>query len=355
MSQRTAPDCAGLVPAVRGRFLRLLAATWAGPHVRVAALRLRENEPLAAVRLIDRALRVPTLPHHRVALLQVKVQALTAVAEYADAERRCQDLIDAAHEANDAFSAVAGQIEQANLLRILGQQHGGLTLAREALDSATRFGETALQARALNALGILHKDLGDYDAAEESYRQAAALIAPDAEDAATLAHNLAGLAHARGRSQDGLTHARQALALRVDVHGIGAPEVAADRAVLAALLIDLDRLDEAEQEYRRALATYERLYGSDHYEIAVVLGGLAVIAQYRGRPAEAESKQRRSLDIKRRILGPDHHEIGTLLNNLARTLELSGRADEAQETAVQAVRILEQSLGPEHPTSRACR
>jgi uncharacterized protein HemY len=45
--------------------------------------------------------------------------------------------------------------------------------------------------------------------------------------------------------------------------------VAADVAVLAAILEAQGQDDEAEALYRRALSIFERVYGPDHSELAV--------------------------------------------------------------------------------------
>lgn len=65
--------------------------------------------------------------------------------------------------------------------------------------------------------------------------------------------------------------------------------MAADAAVLGAVLSGLGRYDEAEGLlFRRALSTWEHRYGPDHYEVAVNQHNLAAVAQGRGDLAAAE-------------------------------------------------------------------
>jgi len=166
-----------------------------------------------------------------------------------------------------------------------------------------------------NALGVVHKDAGR--SAEAAVHYAAALAtAADADQAASVYHNLAGLAHAEGRFGDAVAPARTALALSRRAHGPHAPEFAADLAVLGAVLLDLGRLDEAESHLRRALRIWVRRFGADHYEVAVCLHGLGVARFHRGDAHAARSALDEALRIKTAVLGTDHPEIATLRHNL---------------------------------------
>ena len=97
----------------------------------------------------------------------------------------------------------------------------------------------------MNRLGVAHKDQGRYADAETRYRAAQAalddIVDPPGNLFATLQHNFAGLAHARGEYEAGIPHARAAVKLRTSLQPPNPSAVAADEAVGFALLLDLLR------------------------------------------------------------------------------------------------------------------
>jgi transposase-like protein len=153
---------------------------------------------------------------------------------------------------------------------------------------------------------------------EAADRYTAALaMATHPDSTASVYHNLAGLAHAQGRFADAVTPARTALALHHHLHGPTATEVAADAAVLGAVLLDLGHLDEAEAQLRHAYRIWVARFGPDHYETAVCLHSLGVAQYRRHRPETGRQLLARALRIKTTVLGPDHPEISRLRHNLA--------------------------------------
>ena len=94
---------------------------------------------------------------------------------------------------------------------------------------------------------------------------------PSADMRADLDHNLAGLHYARGEFRAAEHHARQAVNRRRVYPNCQPFQLAADEAVLAAVLAAQHRGDEARQIFGRVLEVTEEHYGSSHYEVAVVL------------------------------------------------------------------------------------
>ena len=66
---------------------------------------------------------------------------------------------------------------------------------------------------------------------------------------------------------------------------------------LAGLLLETNRLAEAEPLYRRALEIFEGSLGPDKSNVAMGLNNLAVSFQATNRQAEAEPLFRRALEI----------------------------------------------------------
>ena len=231
-------------------------------------------------------------------------------------------------------------------------------LLRDALASAERVvpRDAHALAAALNALGLLCKDLARWDEARGHYERALGLLeAADASphDIATLWHNLGGIAHARGDFVAGEAAARRGLAIRRAAGG-GARSIAADEVALAALLDGLGRYDEAERLYRGAIAVFES-DPVDELELAVTLGGLGAQYARRGLHADAVRLLGRAVELKRRTIGPAHPDTALTLHNLAVAQQWSGASAEGAAATAEALTILERALGPGHPRVVACR
>jgi hypothetical protein len=169
---------------------------------------------------------------------------------------------------------------------------------------------------AVNAVGVLCKDVGDLAGARARYARARSLLGDDVAAQASVLHNLAGLAHAERRFADGETLIREALVLRSRV---GSPErdVLADEGVLGALLVGLDRLEEAEVLIRRLIAHWSTLAGADHYEVAHLRCHWATLLRRRGDDQGAELAHRRARRALLRLLGPHHPDVVRLERDLA--------------------------------------
>jgi tetratricopeptide (TPR) repeat protein len=265
------------------------------------------------------------------------------LADHETSERLLQQALTALPaapaDARGAATVVETLTRLGDLARLRGRYKQAEVYLRRALTIAAAHPDRAVMATgARNALAITFKDSGRYDEAAALYRdvlsQVLARFGPNSSAAATCYHNLAGLAHARGDYLAAEPLARHAGRLRIRRLGAHHRDVAADLAVLAAVLLGEHRLDEAERAYRQALGIHNRVFDSEHYEVAVVLNGLATIEVERGRrPVQAEPLYRRALTIKERVLGPEHPEIGVLLNNLAVMHRKAGQLDAAVFTA----------------------
>jgi len=227
-----------------------------------------------------------------------------------------------------------------------------LRRAQQLLDGPT--GTAPLAATSMMS-GIVAKELGQFEAAEYWYGQAAAGIAPHGADAAVLEHNLAGLAYARGQHEVAEQHARRAVALRRGLPGATDVDVAIDLAVLASAVAGQQRHDEARALLEEAMAACERARPPRRYEIAVHLHNLAAIDQASCHTAAAERGYRRALALKEELLRPEHPEVALVANNLATLLSGLGRGPEADGLFRRALAIVARSYPPEHPTSSAIR
>jgi tetratricopeptide (TPR) repeat protein len=213
----------------------------------------------------------------------------------------------------------------------------------------------AVVAGALNNLGVLYKYSGNFDESEHLYQRALRLVPENSTLAATLYHNLGGLAHSRGRYVEAEAPGRRAWEIRAVLMGRDHPDTLADACAYAAILDGLDRYDESEPIYRHALAVFQRCLGPEHLEIAVTLSNLAAVVRYRGNAQEAEELYRRALEMKRRLFGETHPDTALTACNYAALLCDLDRRAEARDLCAYALATFEQTLDPQHPRIAAAR
>ena len=282
-----------------------------------------------------------------------------------------------------------------------GQARGNTITAREILDTGARrienelAGQPLTQARLMNTIGKVYRNLGLYEEAGPKLEEALALRRglPDSDNR-DLAISLAELADlyiqlARYDEAEKLLHDaleltrgtdlenslevarslnelasvyrrqglydraeplyRRARDIRVARLGPDDPEVAASDNSLAILNFNRGNFEQAEALYREALAIWERAYGNDHADVAKGLNNLALLYQHLDRFADAQPLYERAVAIYEKVLGPDHPRLATAINNLAFVKFEEGKFQEAEPPYLRALDIRRRVLGPDHP------
>ena len=244
--------------------------------------------------------------------------------------------------------------------RLQGDPAGAEPLLRAALALTERLfpDDSDRIVAALNALGLVCKDLAKYDEGRAAYTRALALLesapSPHPDRIATLYHNLGGMEHARGDYGAGEPLARKGLDIRRRIAHDDDPELAADLVALAAILDGQRKFDEAESLYSEALRILEAAPDGNAAELGVAFNDLGAQCARRGELHRAEKLLVRAIEVKTRRLGTRHPDVGVTLNNLAFVHERTGAAAARGEYR-GALDILEHALGPGHPKSVACR
>ena len=221
-------------------------------------------------------------------------------------------------------------------------------------------GPTAVElAVLLNELGMIGKYRGSFAEADQLYRRALAIHESlgdmACDNVAAILHNRAGLAHARGDAEAAEPLARHGIAVR---RALADPEplaLAADRVALAAILIDLARLDEAYELLRETRDDYEAVCGPAHYEIAITLHNLGSLEYRRGDFAAAAATLQEAAAIKRASLGSRNPDLAITLHNQARCAEELGDAHAAIDYLREAIDLLDGIVADTQPTLVACR
>jgi tetratricopeptide (TPR) repeat protein len=196
-----------------------------------------------------------------------------------------------------------------------------------------------------------HRYHGDFRAARSAYERALAAYGcnQDAPGQAAVLHNVASLEHLEGQPLGAEATIRQAMALRQP----GDAELAGDVGVLAAILADLDRFEEAADAYEQARAGLGP--NPPLSEVAFLEANRAVLAHQRGQHPEAEERYRAALDAAERAFGPSHAQTGVVLANLAALCQQQGSHKQAAALAARAVAVLAGTVSDQLPSLKLAR
>jgi serine/threonine-protein kinase len=278
-----------------------------------------------------------------------------------------------------------------------GPEQGGSITAQALLDRGADGAAVRLKdqpdahARFLTTLGRLYQQLGLYDRAEASLKQALSLqrtlVGERSIEVADLTDQLAKIKAASGefRAAEPLfersLNLRRALLPSDDVrignsinnlalirHDLGryedaeplyrqivdaatAPKQDRDATTLgnlALLYFDLGRLQESEAAYRRVLAVRARIYGADDIETAYAHDELGMVLVTRGELAEGKASIERGLRIRRQRLGADHRDVARSLSHLGAAARSMGAFGSAERHQREALDLRMRLLGKDH-------
>ncbi|HUK13536.1 MAG TPA: serine/threonine-protein kinase [Thermoanaerobaculaceae bacterium] len=256
----------------------------------------------------------------------------------------------------DEAAIAAALVEVANIRCHLGQYQAAEPTFREALAIQERlYGpEHADVARTLDDLGLLYQDVAEFDRAEPLHRRALAMLerttGPRSRDVATVLTNLANLASRRGRYGDAEALQRRALGIQEELLGPDHPEVCSELNNLATTEFYLENYDQAEALFRRVLALYGKTEGADHPDVGIALNNLGNVAQVRGEFRTAEDSFLRAVAIFAKAGEPEHPTALAALGNLATVYRDTGRYEEAASLQRRALEADRRALGPDHPS-----
>jgi tetratricopeptide (TPR) repeat protein len=177
-----------------------------------------------------------------------------------EAAQAYEKRIELGEELKDHRGVAVGKGQLATVRMMQGQYAESVTGHQSARQIFADLGEPQMVATAWHQIGMVHEQVGNYDAAEEAYREALALRVRHQyrkDEADTLTH--LGLLYGKmGRLEEAVTFLRQAL--DVDILLNDTFNEGKDHNNLADTLIKLRRYDEARAEIRQAIEC-KRPYG----------------------------------------------------------------------------------------------
>ncbi len=205
-------------------------------------------------------------------------------------------------------------------------------------------------ASALEIRGDIHRELGNFEAARDDYRQAIDQLQdrPDRFDQVGRLH--AGL----GAAYDGLgreEHAVNNWKVAMDYFERHDPPLLLDIAAMANNLGFIAKaggdLDTAESNFLRALEIVHSQLGQDHEQTATVSSNLGALYQAAGFNEQAREMHMISLETRRKLLGEEHPDTAQSHNNLALALLNTGDRSWARRHFEKSLAGYE-ALGPDY-------
>jgi tetratricopeptide (TPR) repeat protein len=235
----------------------------------------------------------------------------------------------------------------------LGEVYGALGLYRKSdtlirRTFAIKHGEPATLARQLNALGQSQLRLGEYEAAERTFRQASAEASAASDSVRS--EILVGLGTALSnleRYGEADRVLRQALSR--DRARADPVYVAYDLEVLGQNQFYQGKLEQAQPFILEALALRRRSEGPLSPGVGDNLNTLGQIAYMRHDLPTAERYFRGNLAVLQKVVGFEHPDSGAAMNNLARVLLEQRRYKDAAPLLEHAIAIGERERGDGSP------
>jgi serine/threonine-protein kinase len=251
---------------------------------------------------------------------------------------------------------------QARLMNTMGQVYRNLglydraqPLLAEALATRKRvFGENSPEtAESLMSMGDLQQTKGNYAAAEQNFRRALdvqrRIAGPDSPPAADAMAKLATALSGSNPSPEAEALEKRALEIRRRIFGNNSAEVADSLNRLGSIYFLGQTYAEAELALREALAIVGHVRGVESPEYAAALSPLARSLDIRGKLDEASAVERQALALHRKLYGKDHILAADDLELLGTTRFNAGDYTEAIASTEQALAICRNALGPENP------
>ncbi len=251
---------------------------------------------------------------------------------------------------------------QARLLNTVAWGYRNLGLydqAREAADRALALhrqyarGDDAALAAMLRTSGWIAFDMARYADALAAHQEARRILeAAPRPDPGALAETVGALAHALWRVGD-LSAAQElhaeARRLFDEAGETDSRRLATELLLQGQLFAELDRREDARENFEGARTILVARLGEDHMEVGWALLNLGIVTTSL-QAGDARALFAKAVAIQERALGADHPALPDFLSWLGYALLVAGQTEEAAAHAQRAVEVAREVLPPRHPT-----
>ncbi|MGD8375208.1 MAG: tetratricopeptide repeat protein [Acidobacteriota bacterium] len=246
------------------------------------------------------------------------------------------------------------------LRRAQGRYEEGLehaaTAERIALAELDPEGEGTAQA--VQTVGVLARDLGRLDLAEEKLLRAGemltALHGPDDESVGENLYHQAWLSFRKEEYSLALERSGRACGI-LEAAGPLHPKLALCLADQASILGASGEHDRAIEVMQRAIGIWDAILPADHPSRASAIDNLGTLYWRQGDLEAAAREYERGRAIRIRALGPRHVDVASSTYNLALAYRNQGRLDKAEPLFREALDVYDETVGPGHPSAVRAR
>ena len=128
-------------------------------------------------------------------------------------------------------------------------------------------------------------------------------------------------------------------------------DVATARSSLGQVYFALAEFDQADEHLSASLALFEMHAPEDDEERLATMTTYGALLLQLERYDEAVSLMRKTLETRRSVLGPEHVATLGALNNLANAVRRQGRLDEAERLQLENMQLHRRVIGDRHPNT----
>ena len=206
--------------------------------------------------------------------------------------------------------------------------------------------------RIYHNIGLLHRDLSDYQQAKEYFERALSIqlntLGPDHVDVARTYHNM-GILHCNlGNNQQAKKYCERALSIRLNKLGPDHVDVARTCHNMGNVHRHLGDNQQAKKYYERALSIQLNKLGPDHVDVAATYHNMGILHNKLGGYQQSKEYYERALSIKLNKLGPDHVNVASTYRNMGSLHHVLGDNQQAKKYYERALFIQLNKLGPNH-------
>ncbi|MFC9504501.1 aKG-HExxH-type peptide beta-hydroxylase [Streptomyces sp. NPDC057002] len=264
---------------------------------------------------------------------------------------------------DDHPATIAAALHRAWAVRHTGALTEADQLYRDVAGACARAlpdGHAYLQSAKTGRARVL-RELGRYEEAEEESRAALAMrlqAGTHPRGILRIRHDLAILAHKRGRHEEAVMELRSVLREIKELAGEHDLDTLATWVTLARALRETGHAGEAEEAIENAVRGYLEVLGPEHPDVLMARHERArLIRDHESEPECLERARDECADIwqsNERHLGPDHPDTIAARHELATTWHLLGRPDLAAEHYETVLEAGRRRLGDRHPDVLRC-
>jgi tetratricopeptide (TPR) repeat protein len=243
------------------------------------------------------------------------------------------------------------------------EARGNSILAREVLDRGAQrigrelLGEPRVQARLMDAMGRVYRNLGLFGSArpllEDALRIRESLVPPDELEIVRSLDSTAILLRETGKPADALAMFERTLDIRLRILGRDHLDGAASLNNIASLCLDRGEAARAVRLHEQALAIREKALPADDLDLATTRMNLALALSEAGERGRAKELLERARGVFERK-SPDSLDLAQASDGLGAIHADAGELEIAQPLFEQALDIRERVLGPDHPDLAGC-